>query len=214
MNRSEIINKVKTRIDEVSSSDSLIIDVGIEDNKPIDEIIDEVLDGSILEILSSAPLHYLPIKKADITTSVNETDSVSVAGYSIIKNIATFELPSDFLRLARLKLDSWKDYICDFTDENSAIARRQRDIYLRATTELPVAVRRNNTIMAYSVPSSSANAVIEYVGNALFEGSQCVITDNKAIEAMLWRCAAKALIVIGRTNEVQICETKSAEALV
>ena len=70
MNRSEIINKVKTRIDEVSSSDSLIIDVGIEDNKPIDEIIDEVLDGSILEILSSAPLHYLPVKKADITTSV------------------------------------------------------------------------------------------------------------------------------------------------
>ena len=146
MNRSEIINKVKTRIDEVSSSDSLIIDVGIEDNKPIDEIIDEVLDGSILEILSSAPLHYLPVKKADITTSVNETDSVSVAGYSIIKNNATFELPSDFLRLARLKLDCWRDYVCDFTDENSAIARRQRDIYLRATIELPVAVRRNNTI--------------------------------------------------------------------
>ena len=61
MNRSEIINKVKTRIDEVSSSDSLIVDVGIEDNKPIDEIIDEMLDGSILEILSSAPLHYLPV---------------------------------------------------------------------------------------------------------------------------------------------------------
>ena len=70
MNRAEIINKVKTRIDEVSSSDSLIVDVGIEDNKPIDEIIDEVLDGSILEILSSTPLHYLPVKKADITTSV------------------------------------------------------------------------------------------------------------------------------------------------
>ena len=43
MERSALINKVKTRIDEVSASGDVIVEVGVENTKPYDSIIDELL---------------------------------------------------------------------------------------------------------------------------------------------------------------------------
>lgn len=59
MNRTALINQVKSKIDELSPEDAVLVDVGLTDEKPIDTIIDELLDESAKEVLLSAPIYRL-----------------------------------------------------------------------------------------------------------------------------------------------------------
>ena len=59
MNRTALINQVKAKIDELSPEDAVLVDVGLTDEKPIDTIIDELLDESAKEVLLSAPIYRL-----------------------------------------------------------------------------------------------------------------------------------------------------------
>ena len=71
MERSALINKVKTRIDEVSASGDVIIEVGVENTKPYDSIIGELLDESALEVLLKAPFYRLKISSGNASATAN-----------------------------------------------------------------------------------------------------------------------------------------------
>lgn len=212
MNRSDIIKSVRARIDEVATAQNLILDVGIEDNKPIDVIIDEVLDGCILHILSVAPYDILPNKEVVLDAVIKADPAISIAGCSIVKNIAEITVPDHFLRLVSLSLSEWNNPVAELSPINSAIARRQGDIFLRGGIDNPVAIRNNNKIECYSSSSSQDKATLSYIEDITFNGSDCVLDNPKAINALLWDCAGKTLLVLGNSAS-KMCEDKSMEAI-
>jgi hypothetical protein len=139
MNRLELINRVKSKIDELSPDSAILVSVGMEDNKPIDTMIDNTLDEAAREILLKAPIHRL---------------NVSSHSASIIDRI--IPLPADFVRLVSLKLKRWKRGVNTLELPDSDMARRQSNKWLQAGDHKPVA------ILSFRKHGSGANIIEPY----------------------------------------------------
>ena len=198
MGRSELINKVKTRIDEVSASGDVIVDVGVENTKPFDSIIDELLDESALEILLKAPFYRLPVYKETNLTATKDTND---------DKIGSITLPNDFIRLVSFKMKGWLQPVLSFALPGDAVAIKQSNKYIRGGVAKPVAVLykddTNMYINYYSVASASDHQVAEfyYIKRLTAEG----ITDDQLVDAMCWICAGKTLGVLGEKGLVELC---------
>ena len=59
MTREELIKNVALKMDEISSSDDVIVDVNISDNNPLYTQINKLLNESINEALVKAPVHRI-----------------------------------------------------------------------------------------------------------------------------------------------------------
>lgn len=198
MERSALINKVKTRIDEVSASGDVIVDVGVENTKPFDSIIDELLDESALEILLKAPFYRLPVYKATNLTAVKDTND---------DKIGSIALPGDFIRLVSFKMKGWLQPVLSFALPGDAVAIKQSNKYIRGGVAKPVAVLykddSNMYINYYSVASASDHQVTEfnYIKMLTADG----ITDDQLVDAMCWICAGKTLGVLGGKILAELC---------
>lgn len=197
MERSALINKVKTRIDEVSASGDVIVDVGVENTKPFDSIIDELLDESALEILLKAPFYRLPVYKATNLTAVKDTND---------DRIGSITLPNDFIRLVSFKMKGWLQPVLSFALPGDAVAIKQSNKYIRGGVAKPVAVLYKDTSMYinyYSVASASDHEVAEfnYIKRLTADG----ITDDQLVDAMCWICAGKTLGIIGEKALSDLC---------
>lgn len=199
MERSALINKVKTRIDEVSASGDVIVDVGVENTKPFDSIIDELLDESALEILLKAPFYRLPVCKATNLTAVKDTND---------DRIGSITLPNDFIRLVSFKMKGWLQPVLSFALPGDAVAIKQSNKYIRGGVAKPVAVLyKDDTSMLYinyySVVSASDHEVAEfnYIKRLTADG----ITDDQLVDAMCWICAGKTLGIIGEKALSDLC---------
>lgn len=198
MERSALINKVKTRIDEVSASGDVIVDVGVENTKPFDSIIDELLDESALEILLKAPFYRLPVYKATNLTAVKDTND---------DRIGSITLPNDFIRLVSFKMKGWLQPVLSFALPGDAVAIKQSNKYIRGGVAKPVAVLyKDDTSMYinyYSVASASDHEVTEF--NYIKRLTADVITDDQLVDAMCWICAGKTLGIIGEKALSDLC---------
>lgn len=198
MERSALINKVKTRIDEVSASGDVIVDVGVENTKPFDSIVDELLDESALEILLKAPFYRLPVYKATNLTAVKDTND---------DRIGSITLPNDFIRLVSFKMKGWLQPVLSFALPGDAVAIKQSNKYIRGGVAKPVAVLyKDDTSMYinyYSVASASDHEVTEfnYIKRLTADG----ITDDQLVDAMCWICAGKTLGIIGEKALSDLC---------
>ena len=197
MSRSDLINKVKTRIDEVSKSGDTIVDVGIENTKPYDTIVDELLDESALEVLLKAPFFRLPITA--MTTPASGTPDTNDA------KIGTISLPADFLRLVSFKMKEWLKPVTTFALPGDDIAVKQSNKYIRGGVAKPVAILRKTStghlVSYYSINSSHQIGEFLYIKKSKAEN----ITDDLLIETMCWICAGKTLTVLGQINLANQC---------
>ena len=91
MERAELINITKSKLDEISQGDELIVDVGMQDNKPFDQIIDDCLDESAKEVLLLSPIHML---------NISEIEDFQVELGKVV-------LPEDYLRFVSMKMTGW-----------------------------------------------------------------------------------------------------------
>lgn len=198
MERSALINKVKTRIDEVSASGDVIVDVGVENTKPFDSIIDELLDESALEILLKAPFYRLPVYKATNLTAKKDTND---------DRIGSITLPNDFIRLVSFKMKGWLQPVLSFALPGDAVAIKQSNKYIRGGVAKPVAVLfKDDTSMYinyYSVASESDHEVTEF--NYIKSLTADKITDDQLVDAMCWICAGKTLGIIGEKALSDLC---------
>lgn len=198
MERSALINKVKTRIDEVSASGDVIVDVGVENTKPFDSVIDELLDESALEILLKAPFYRLPVYKAMNLTAAKDAND---------DKIGSITLPNDFIRLVSFKMKGWLQPVLSFALPGDAVAIKQSNKYIRGGIAKPVAVLyKDDTSMYinyYSVASESDHKVTEfyYIKRLTADG----ITDDQLVDAMCWICAGKTLGVLGEKGLAELC---------
>lgn len=195
MNRTALINQVKSKIDELSPSTAMIVDVGQEDSKPIDTIIGELLDESAKEVLLKAPIHRLPA-----TSSAN----VAVASVSDPAT-GTIDVPVDFLRLVELKLTEWKRPVTELQQQGSKMAERQYNKYLRGGVVKPVAVlshRATKLVIEYfSVESAHTIDRFLYIKKDVAENIPEILQD-----ALCWICASRVLSIFGKVAESQKAE--------
>lgn len=195
MERSTLINKIKTRIDEICASGDTIIAVGVENTKPYDSIIEELLDESALEILLKAPFYRLDISRGTMKATRDSADD----------KIGHLTLPTDFLRLVSLRMDEWKRPVTEFAIEGDEVALRQSNKYLRGGVAKPVAVLSKTDegyrATYYSVNSSHSVSEFLYIKRDKAEN----IADSQLVDAMCWLCAAKTLGVLGENNLAKQC---------
>lgn len=195
MDRSRLINKVKTRIDEVCESGDTIVPVGVENTKPYDTIIEELLDESALEILLKAPFFRLKIDTATLNAVADTIDT----------HIGYVSLPDDFVRFVSFRMEEWLRPVTELAIQGDDIALRQSNKYLRGGIAKPVSVLcktdKGYKLEYYSVKESHSVKEFQYIKKDTAEN----ITDEQLINAMCWICAAKTLGVLGYANLSTLC---------
>ena len=197
MERSELINKVKTRIDEVSASGDAIVDVGVENTKPYDSIIAELLDESAMEVLLKAPFYRLDITTGFVDAEMDAND----------EKIGMIYLPDDFIRLVSFKMASWLQPVTSFALPGDPVAIKQSNKYIRGGVAKPVAVLYKSEVGGmvhyYSVPSKDDHIVDSFLYIRRQDATE--ITDPLIVDAMCWICAGKTLGVVGEKQLADIC---------
>ncbi len=195
MNRQALINQVKSKIDELSPDDAIIINVGSEDEKPIDTMINDLLDESAKEVLIKAPLYRLSATSSSNTAIPNPDDD----------KIGTIDVPSDFLRLVELKMADWKRPITELSSPGSPVALNQYNKHLRAGVSKPVAVLYNRStklvIEYFSIDTSSEIERFLYIKKDVAENVPEVLQD-----ALCWICASRVLAILAKTEEAKKAE--------
>lgn len=134
MTVSELINKVKVKIDEVSVfDDGSFISSGPTEVKPISAYIEGALEDSCNEVLSSIPLYLIESESfLDATMVVTSSET----GYII--------LPSDYLRLSELQMCTWeREVIVPLSKENPKYFQ-QKNKWTRGTPYQPECVEAYN----------------------------------------------------------------------
>lgn len=208
MERQELINRVKTRIDEVSAAGDVIIDVGVENTKPYDSIIDELLDESALEVLLKAPIYRLPVYTTTPTCA-----------FTLDPLVGEIVVPDDFLRLVSFQFQEWQQPVTNLAMEGDEIAQRQANKYLRGGIAKPIGVLKKTSaglrIVYYSrspevvwVPDSNGLQSLVHSSptfNYIKKDTAESIDDAQMTDAMVWICAGKTLGVLNQASLQNLC---------
>lgn len=190
MTREELINLVKTKIDEISPRGMAVHTVGESDAKPVLVLADELLDESAREVLLKAPVYRLVTSSMYIIPKIKPDGS----GYVL--------LPNDFIRLVEFKMKEWQRPVNEPVLAGTEIARRQHNKFLRGGICKPVCVLVNREgrllLEYYSVKESHEVECFEYVKRRAAEDMP---VDIQPVVA--WFCASKVLEIIGKANEAK-----------
>lgn len=194
MERLELVNAVRRKIDEVSAADTPLQSVTIADENAMDTIIESMLDESAREILLKAPFQRLEITSANPAPVRNETD----------KTIGYIQAPDDYLRLVSFRMSDWQRPVVELAIKGDAISKRQYNKHIRGGVAKPVGVLSRNgqgTIIEYFSTNADQHTVAEflYIKSAPAED----IKDLQMIDALVWICAGKVLSVMGNITQAQ-----------
>lgn len=187
MIRQELINEVKTKVDELSASDAKVIPFSIYNGKPVDTLVDGLLDECAREVLLNAPARLLEGSSFPVSP-VNENDG---SGY--------FHLPVDCIRILEFKMKEWKRAVTEFADAGSDVALKQGNVFLRGGVCKPVCVfghrDGHRVVEYYSVKRSHEVERCEVVLVCPAEDVPVGLQP-----ALTWFCASKVLQILGRVD--------------
>lgn len=205
MTRELLIKKVALKMDEISSSDEVIIPVNIGDNNPLYTQIDNLLDESINEVLSKAPTIRIQdhIFKSD--TSITTEDI-----FNGKRKRAVISVPDDFIRLISISDDCFQRPIVEFSFEGDEIDRRQHNKYLVSKKAKPVAIishtGNGQVIYCYSYDADDTpNPSLLYVKRYDGYGAVDVNLDQYLIDTVTWVCAGKVFSARGDMANSKSC---------
>ncbi len=101
MNRSELIDMVKTFVNELSPTNGLPVPIdGFADDRPIDDAIDTLLNGAARTVLMLAPRSQLPLTQTSVVAQLGED------------GCARLGKPPNYLRLGSIRLPAWQRWRC------------------------------------------------------------------------------------------------------
>lgn len=200
MTRQELIRKVALKMDEISSSDDVIVPVGIDDNNPLYTQIDGLLDESVNEVLMKAPLYRL--HNHIVSTSLSRAATANGA------KVAVIDVPEEFLRLVSIIDNAFQRPIVELAVEGDDVDKRQHNKFLMAKTAKPVAVISNSAaqgriITCYSYGADGQPApVLNYIKR--YDDEQNL--DEYQIDVVTWVCAGKVFSVQGDAAKGKACD--------
>lgn len=214
MERIELIKKVALKMDEISSSNQVVVDVLDSDNNPLYALIDGLLNESINDVLTKAPVYRLQRSFMDI----GNIEEIALFGG---RKAVRFLVPSNFIRIASITDDSnFRRPIVDLAIEGDDVDKRQHNKFLVAKGAKPVAVIGRNSdgarvITCYSYHADSAPQLeCQYIQR--FDGgtNDDIDLDDYMAELVSWVCAGRVFAVQGDINRGKICDENAAALMV
>lgn len=218
MTREELIKKVALKMDEISSSDDVIVPVGSGDNNPLYTQINNLLNESVNDALMKAPIYR-------ILSQVLTLPSSSMSVKSILggaRRTAVFRMPEEFIRLVSITDDAFQRPIVELAIEGDDVSKRQHNRFLVAKYAKPVAVLGRNSsgervITCYSYDNSDTpSPSLLYVKRYDNDRDTTAETDLDEYMADLvsWVCAGKVFAAQGDVNKGKLCDDNAAALMI
>lgn len=215
MTREELIKKVSLKMDEISSSDDVIVPVGTGDNNPIYTQINNLLNESVNDVLMKAPAYRLHAHIGNVS------DSVSQNIFNDKFKVAQISVPDDFLRAVSITDSLFQRPIVEIAMEGDDIDKRQHNKFLVAKTAKPVAVLRTvsggRMITCYSYDfNSTPNPTLLYIKRYDKDRDTSADTDldEYMIDIVSWVCAGKVFAAQGDTVKGKICDENALALMI
>ena len=211
--REILIKRVAMKMDEISSSDDVIINVGVEDNNPLYTQINGLLDECINDVLTKVPIYRIQdfVGKLEITSDSKE----SIFGGSRYKTVIT--VPEDFIRIASITDNLFQRPITDLAIEGDSVDIMQHNKHLVGKYAKPVAVIGRNAngkraISCYSYKTGDkANATLLYIKR--YDNGELIL-DDYMIDIVSWVCAGKVFASRGDINNSKLCDEQAAALMI
>ena len=216
MERIELIKKVALKMDEISSSNQVVVDVLDSDNNPLYALIDGLLNESINDVLTKAPIYRL--HNSIVRVDIDGIDEISLLGG---RKAARFLVPANFIRIVSITDDSnFRRPIVDLAIEGDDVDKRQHNQFLVAKGAKPVAVIGRNSdgeriITCYSYNADSAPQLeCRYIQR--FDGgpNDDIDLDDYMTELVSWVCAGRVFAVQGDLTRGKICDDNAAALMI
>lgn len=194
-------------MDEISSSDDVIIPVGIDDNNPLYTQIDSLLNESVNEVLAKAPIYRIQSQVTAASDSTNENI------FNGTRKMAVIPVPDDFIRIASITDEAFQRPIVDLAIEGDEVDKRQHNSFLVAKGAKPVAVMGRDdegkrVIRCYSYAADDTVSpnmlyIKRYEDTNL---STEIDFDNYIIDIVSWVCAGKVFAAQGDIAKGKTCD--------
>jgi hypothetical protein len=218
MTREELIKRVALKMDEISSSDDVIVPVGTGDNNPLYTQINNLLNESVNDVLTKAPIYRLHLHIGEVKT---HTPVNIFVGTLKPRKAAKIAVPEDFIRLASITDDAFQRPIVDLAISGDDVANMQHNIHLVAKSAKPVAVISNTAngrdITCYSYSTDATpNPSLLYIkryDNDKDTTAECGL-DDYMIDLVTWVCAGRVFSAQGDVNKGKICDENAASLMI
>lgn len=221
MLREELIKKVALKMDEISSSDDVIVAVGADDNNPLYAQINSLLNESINDVLTKAPIYRLQNHLGTANPIYHE--SISDRNNNTVRTIAVLKVPEDFIRIVSIDDPDFERPIVDLAIEGDDIAKQQHNRFLMAKTAKPVGVLGRNSsglrlIKCYSLPAdreypeTTMTYVVRFAGDEALTND--IDIDDYLVEIVSWVCAGRVFAAHGDLNRGKICDDNAAALMI
>lgn len=216
MERIELIKKVALKMDEISSSNQVVVDVLDSDNNPLYALIDGLLNESINDVLTKAPIYRL--HNSFVSMDIDGIEMIPLMGG---RNAVRFLVPDNFIRIVSITDEyNFRRPIVDLAIEGDDVDKRQHNQFLVAKGAKPVAVIGRNSdgeriITCYSYHADSATQIeCRYIQR--FDGgtNDDIDLDDYMAELVSWVCAGRVFAVQGDINRGKICDENAAALMV
>lgn len=217
MTREELIKKVALKMDEISSSDDVIVPVHTGDNNPLYTQINNLLNESVNDVLMKAPLYRIHSHVVEAELKSGD-DNLSITNiFDDYRKIATISVPSDFIRFVSISDDAFQRPVSELAMEGDTMDKRQHNRHLVAKYAKPVAVMGSNSsgriITCYSYETDATpNLSFLYVKRYNNDEVATAETDldGYMIDLVSWVCAGKVFAAQGDINKGKICDDNAS----
>ena len=215
MTREELIKKVALKMDEISSSDDVIVPVTSGDNNPLYTQINNLLNESVNDVLMKAPIYRLHSHIGSVTTS----SAFGILGDT--RKAASIRIPDDFVRLVSISDALFQRPIVDLAMKGDDVDNRQHNRFLVAKSAKPVAVisgdaaGREITCYSYDIdatPSPEVLYIKRYDNDK--DPSEETDLDGYMVDLVSWVCAGKVFAAQGDVNKGKICDDNAASLMI
>lgn len=216
MTREELIKNVALKMDEISSSDDVIVSVLSSDNNPLYTQINGLLNESINDVLTKAPVYRI---QDHIAVLNNKGTAKNIFGSTRKSYVIT--VPDDFIRLVSISDTNLQRPIVDLSIDGDDVSKRQYNKFLVAKSAKPVAVLGRDTagkriITCYSfsasvTPAPSFSYIQRYVKNTM--NADAGLSDY-LIEIVSWVCAGRVFAVQGDINRSKMCDENASALMI
>lgn len=235
MTREELIKKVALKMDEISSSDDVIVPVGTGDNNPLYTQINNLLNESVNDVLMKAPIFRIQNQVVLLEDSKIVLEPI----FGGLRKIAVITVPEDLIRVASITDTNFQRPIVDLSIEGDEVDNKQHNRFLVAKSAKPVAVIGRNkvtttitnsetnepetvtsigrVIRCYSYdPSVTTKPTVQYVKRYDNDRDTTAETDldDYMIDVVSWVCAGKVFAAQGDVNKGKICDDNAASLMI
>lgn len=202
MESEEIIRRVKCLMNETDPGEP---DTVLLADEPlgVEQAIAECIADAANIVFAAAPVHLVPLTDGT-PLRITEKDGAGI-----------IQLPGDFVRLASLRLSTWKRTLFSPVSPGSAPHREQNNSYLKAGTVKPVAVLTGSSGGARleCYPFTTGTTVQELFYSAKAAGAEDIPENSLLTPAVCYMCAALAYGIFGNAEAAGLMKATATELI-